>query len=438
MKRYISVFLFLLILLNLLGCNTLDSTEPRNADHDPTVGETQPVKTTAETQVQEKTDAQQVTHPVEVKQYPEVPDIWTVCGQEHILLRGNPNGTDTLCWIPPGEQMQLLGWEGVYAHVRYEDMEGYVMSCFIMPADASWLGNSLGVVGVTSVYTYTQMRSDMELLALEKPYLVTVDIIGYSECGLPIPVMRIGNPDASRHVLLQGAIHGREHMTAWLLMAMADCWLSQGIFTDDVCVHIIPMSNPDGVQISQSGSLNEEQLAIYRKDRQRGYTNQDKVDYAVSWKANAFGIDINRNFSSGWYSTQMRKAPSSQRHGGYEPFCAAEAIALRDYTLSYPFDITISYHSSGSVIYYEYGTKQLVNRASKELALAVKDITGYPLEGSGGVDGAGYKDWAIDEMQIPSLTIEIGCKDSPLAENEIYSIFARNLFVLPMLMERLQ
>ena len=47
------------------------------------------------------------------------------------------------------------------------------------------------------------------------------------------------------------------------------------------------------------------------------------------------------------------------------------------------------------------------------------------------VSGAGYKDWVMDALEIPSITIEIGVGDSPLEMREIYSIFVRNLQVFP-------
>ena len=59
------------------------------------------------------------------------------------------------------------------------------------------------------------------------------------------------------------------------------------------------------------------------------------------------------------------------------------------------------------------------------------EVTGYPLAGSSTVDGAGYKDWAIDALGLPSLTVEIGCQEASLAEREIESIFVRNCHVLP-------
>lgn len=44
----------------------------------------------------------------------------------------------------------------------------------------------------------------------------------------------------------------------------------------------------------------------------------------------------------------------------------------------------------------------------------------------------------VDELEIPSVTVEIGCQDSPLAEREMYSIFARNYRVLPAIARWLQ
>lgn len=72
-----------------------------------------------------------------------------------------------------------------------------------------------------------------------------------------------------------------------------------------------------------------------------------------------------------------------------------------------------------------------MNGESYSLAMAVRNVTGYPLEDSDSLDGAGYKDWVMEELGIPSLTIEVGCEEAPLAEREIYSIFERNLEVLP-------
>ena len=98
---------------------------------------------------------------------------------------------------------------------------------------------------------------------------------------------------------------------------------------------------------------------------------------------------------------------------------------MRDYTLQYDFDATISVHSHGSVIYYQYGKSEPVNTQSYSLALAVEAATGYTPISYDGTTGAGYKDWAMDALQIPSLTLEIGCYTTPLADRDIYNTVFR-------------
>lgn len=281
------------------------------------------------------------------------PSLWTANCQEFISLRKAPGSAEVLTRIPAGKNMTLKKWDGKYALVTYAGQEGYVLTSYIKP----FFQESLHTVAFTEVYTYEQMLQDLQTLAERFPEFAVLDTIGQSELGREIPVLRIGDPDAQYHVLLQGAIHGREHMTAWLLSAMADYWLNRDLVNcDDVCWHIIPMTNPDGVTISQTGELNEIQSNICKADILAGHAT-DLTNYAAQWKANGLGVDINRNFPAGWDTVDSREEPSSQQYRGTEPFSSAEARALRDYTLAYSFDATISYHAHGSVIYWEYGDR---------------------------------------------------------------------------------
>lgn len=377
-------------------------------------------------------------YPVEEHFYPTVSSVWEANCEEFINLREAPDSSEILTKIPRDETMTLLGWEGRYAQVEYEGQVGYVMSSYILPVNQDPM-DALTTVAPTDTYSYGQLLENLDSIAITYPELTEVEIIGTSELGREIPVLRIGDVDARYHVLLQGAIHGREHMTAWALAAMADYWLSHDILSyGDICWHIIPMSNPDGVTISQTGKLNEEQKLIFKQDTALGYTDETEAGYALLWKANGQGVDINRNFPSGWEELEGMEAPSAQQYPGEAPFSTVEAQALRDYTLRYDFDATVSYHATGSLIYYEYGDDRGVNDASRSLASVAAEVTGYTLESSGEVTGAGYKDWAMDALGIPSLTIEIGCEQAPLDERELASIFARNYRVLPAIARWLQ
>lgn len=378
-------------------------------------------------------------YPVDEYFDPAVPTLWAANCEEYISLRKTAGGTEVITKIPTGEIMELQDWDGKYARVTYDGNEGYVLTSYIMPEDDSYFVDCLDTVTPTNVYSYEQMCADMEALRSAYTDVITTDSIGTSEMGREIPVLRIGDPDAKYHVLLQGAIHGREHLTAWLLMAMADYWVDHGILGyGDVCYHMIPMTNPDGVAVSQTGVLTDAQRTIYSSDTRLGYTTAEESEYAALWKANGLGVDINRNFPAGWELIDDRTGPSAQRYQGDHPFSTAEACVLRDYTLRCDFDATVSYHATGSLIYCEYGEKQPVNGKSVLLGNAVKEISGYDMEGSQSVDGAGYKDWVIDTLEIPSLTVEVGCQDAALAEREIYSIFVRNYRVLPAIARWLQ
>ena len=355
--------------------------------------------------------------------------LWVPICQEYINLRATPGGT-LIGTVQANETVTIKGWYGKYALVACGDKQGYVLSSYLKPAATDYLTKRLKVVTLTDTYSYEQMLQDLSALQVRYPSTVRVASIGNSELGRRIPVLQLGNANAKYHVLLQGAMHAREHFTACLLMAMTDRALSQGI-PSDVCYHIIPMSNPDGVVISQTGVLDSTQNAIYQQDLTAGYTTYNPITYAQQWKANALGVDLNRNFASGWAASLERPNPSCQKYRGSEAFCAAESRALRDYTLQYNFAATLSFHSSGSVIYYQYGNRQPVNRLSYSLALAAEAVTGYTPLSSDGTSGAGYKDWAMDALGIPSLTLEIGCYDSPVLQQEIYNTFARFEDFLP-------
>ena len=371
---------------------------------------------------------------------PVTPELWYANCQEYINLRTEPdNSAKVLKEIPVGGIVEFQEWHGRYAKVSYGTTEGYVMSSYIAPVDGDYIENHVDTIEITEVYSYEQMLQDVQELCKKYPKLLEMEVIGTSEMGRDIPVIRFGKKDAKYHVLFQGAIHGREHMTAWTLMAMIDFWADEDLLAyGDVCYHIIPMSNPDGVVISQSAALDEYQTKIYNYDLKKGFTTEEKDTYAMLWKANALGVDINRNFPTGWEDLDNRNAPSAESYRGDVPFSSAEACVLRDYTYAYDFDATISYHSKGSFIYHGYGTGGETNRQSELLALAIEEVSGYYLMGDYSDEAGGYKDWAVDELKIPSVTVEIGCQDSPLAEREMYSIFARNYRVLPAIARWLQ
>lgn len=430
-RRIALLFIVIATLSSLSGCSPAPVTDTSDATTSQSPAETTPIQT--ETTLPSQTEEpHSVTEPLPTEPI-DITTAWTPLCEEFIYLRDVENKGQIISQIPVGALLKLDAWQGKYALVTYQGTQGCVTTNYIQPADNAYLSSRLQTVTLTEAYSHSQMLADMQSLQNKYPALVQISSIGKSAENRDIPVMRIGNPNAKHHVLMQGAMHGREHFTACLLMAISDISLSRNLLANnDICYHMIPMTNPDGVFISQSQILNDAQTEIYQGDVACGYTDKSSNHYAQMWKANAVGVDLNRNFPSGWENSLEHPLPSSERFRGDYPLCAPESIALADYTQSYDFSATLSFHSHGSVLYYAYGSRQPANDLSYALALAIQDTTGYrPIGGYDGTSGAGYKDWAIDALGIPSVTVEIGSDQTPLARRDIYNTFARFEGLLP-------
>ncbi len=285
--------------------------------------------------------------------------------------------------------------------------------------------NKTAIVRPAACYRYEDMLRDIAALRQHYPLDIRAESIGLSREGRPIMAITVGRANAAQHVLIQAGIHGREHMTALLAMMQAERLLRCGM-PNDFLFHFIPMANPDGIAISQRGASQTVQ-SIYQSDRAAGHASGlTATEYVRAWKANAAGVDLNRNFPAEWQRIHTRAAPSSEGYRGPQPQSEPETRALIAYTLRFPFGATISYHATGSEIFYEFGPNSPANEASLSLARAVNACTRYELLPDSGNSFGGYKDWAIQQQQIPSLTIEVGKGPTPLPLREYRPIWNRN------------
>ena len=97
--------------------------------------------------------------------------------------------------------------------------------------------------------------------------------------------------------------------------------------------------------------------------------------------------------------------------------------------------LTISYHSTGSLIYWDYGSNGEVYEADAMLANIAQAITGYSAVSSvqSSQDAAGCSDYFVLKEGIPSVTIENGYSDCPIGIEEFPSIWNSNVELLPAL-----
>ena len=160
----------------------------------------------------------------------------------------------------------------------------------------------------------------------------------------------------------------------------------------------VPLVNPDGADLVLNGGK-----FISPKYKYEPYL---KEELFPRWKANIRGVDLNRNYPTKYPDDDSVTSPQYQLYKGPYYFSETETYALKCLTEKYLFDGTISYHSSGEVIFYQYN--QLDMQRDLEIASEISKETGYELEEENPpVTGSGYKDWFIENYEKPALTIEI-------------------------------
>ena len=124
----------------------------------------------------------------------------------------------------------------------------------------------------------------------------TTRLIGYSQENRPILLHETAAlQSAPGGTLLIGGMHGDERATVLLLLSFQDRLQRSGRVSQSApALGIIPLANPDG--------------------------------YLRNTRYNARGVDLNRNFETGW--TAQSEEPS-----GAAPWSEPESRALRDYIL---------------------------------------------------------------------------------------------------------
>lgn len=317
--------------------------------------------------------------------------------------------------------------------------------------DISYAGQlSNPIVSVVEKYSYDQMSSDINRLKASYGSHLQVNTIGTSLDGRNLYEMIIGNPTASKHILIHAGIHAREYMTPLLVMKQAEHLLAfydsgsyQGRPLSDilagVAIHIVPMVNPDGITISQFGvsalrSADLRQIVnqCYAQDRADGRTTQSFDRYQALWKANGRGVDLNQNFPALWET--ITTGPSHASYANYKGTSALsepESQALANLANSRNWELTISYHSMGNLVYWDFAGNKVAEQ-SKALANLVTSITGYRTNGSSGKGG--FKDYVqTKDNPIPSLTIEVGSVACPMPVSEFGNVWNSNQAILAAL-----
>lgn len=298
----------------------------------------------------------------------------------------------------------------------------------------------------SGMYTYDQLGADLAALNGRTGYRYSS--IGKTPDGRDIWQVILGDPSASKKILVIGAMHGREYITTPLIMRQVKDILERSAKKDqvlsDVCIYVIPMMDPDGAAISQYGvngmksqNMRNTVNGIMKSWSDWGlFEDANKyIWYLNKWKNTGTGVDLNRNFrTSGWEGlNDLRAKPSNDLYKGPSPESEPETRAVAQLVRSTHFDEVLSYHAQGQILYWHAPTsKEEANTRSHELAEIINRDTGYSIVAAdaSGTGIGSLKTWLGEVMNVPCVTVEVGLGTCPLPETDLEGIWQRNKEVL--------
>ena len=218
------------------------------------------------------------------------------------------------------------------------------------------------VIEDSLLYSQQMIEADLAFFEREWPHLVSKEIIGQSEFGLPLTVLRIGKGIPKKEaVFLVGNIHAREDFSSKMVMKFANLLLlslegksaayeQADSLLDFLDVYLLPLADPDGLKIVQKDSaFIDQQLASWMDSI---YITQT----VELWKANGKGIDLNCSFDDGnWnvkHSGNFQECRASEGFKGYGVAEPIETQAIQRFVQNKRPLVTISFHTKGNNFYW--------------------------------------------------------------------------------------
>lgn len=168
-------------------------------------------------------------------------------------------------------------------------------------------------------------------------------VIGHSVRGRAITAVALGDPDASRRLLVVGCIHGDESAGTAIAHRLAS-----GTVPKQAMLWVIEDLNPDGV--------------------------------AAGTRQNADGVDLNRNFPWHWRRLGHRGAA---QYSGPHPLSEPESRIAHALILRVRPRITIWFHQPLGVVDESGGDVRVERRYARLTGLPLRRLTRYPGSAAG-------------------------------------------------------
>ncbi|WP_458412591.1 M14 family metallopeptidase [Schinkia sp. CFF1] len=278
-------------------------------------------------------------------------------------------------------------------------------------------------------YDYDVMMSHLTRLKSIYPFM-KIPSIGTTVLGRAIPEVNIGN--GGRKVHYNGSFHANEWITTAAVMTFLNDYLLaltnqmaiRGLYMHPyyslVSLSIVPMVNPDGVNLVLNGPPQREPYRTRVVE-----INKGSRDFS-GWKANIHGVDLNDQFPADWEIEKKRREqePSPRDYPGETPLSEPESKSMAELTRRKDFNRVLAFHTQGEEIYWGFEgfeppeAETIVNEFARVSGYkAVRYVDSY----------AGYKDWFIQDWKRPGYTIELGHGVNPLPISQFDEIYQKAL-----------
>ncbi|MCI5899175.1 MAG: M14 family zinc carboxypeptidase [Firmicutes bacterium] len=286
-------------------------------------------------------------------------------------------------------------------------------------------------------YHFEEWEECLKSVCEQYPQWLRLFQTGKSQDGRVIYEVQLGNHP--RCVICAAGVHGREWLNPVLLLFMIEEYAKaaqQGRMLDgyDVAdmlnyssICFVPLVNPDGYVIANEG-FDAIRNPYYR------HTARLRCVSFVYWKANARGIDINRNFpGKSWFAGN-----------GPWPASESETRTLVQVFCSHPQSLGfLDFHSRGRVLYYyRKGMGLSYNRMGRKLAAELSGECGYRLASPSeefltGKDGGNSVHYYAEYFRRPAITVETLDEKLcfPLSEKELQDTY-QEIRTLPLALIR--
>lgn len=264
------------------------------------------------------------------------------------------------------------------------------------------------IVNTIRPYSYLNFLIDCANLSKKYGDNISVTHAGFSEFGRRLILIKIGK--GSKKLFFCGTHRAKDYITCSYLMKICDEYLAylykppysvpfniQEIL-NRCSIYILPMVNPDGVEICQNIKPNSNILHMLDNHNIK------------EWNANARGVDLDMHYPCLWEDIKSAQYPMFEGYKGNAPGVQREVASVMSLCRRENFDLAVSFNTKGEQIFFSDLNTQNKIKNSYMIARKCAQLTGYkmmpPQENPKSYAGR-FESWFRQEFEKPALLIKM-------------------------------